>query len=90
MDDPRREGNCFHVLLYIIMIVLCGYLADCEGFEEVYDYACDKHEPLSEFLKLPCGISSHDTLDRAFRLIDPHQLSHFVPMGTADRGFTNQ
>lgn len=56
------------------MIVFCGYLADCEGFEEVHDYACDKKELLKEFLELPCGIPSHDTLNRVFRLIDPKQL----------------
>ena len=56
------------------MIVLCGYLADCEGFEEIYDYACDKQEVLSEFLELPCGIPSHDTLNRVFRRLDPTQL----------------
>ena len=74
LDDPRRDGSCYHVLSDIVMIVLCGYLADCEGFEEVHDYAVDKQELLKEFLELPCGIPSHDTLNRAFRLIDPDQL----------------
>lgn len=74
IDDPRQEGKCFHQLSDIIMIVLCGYLADCEGFEEVYDYACDKQDLLAEFLDLPCGIPSHDTLNRVFRRIDPRQL----------------
>lgn len=74
IDDPRQDGKCFHQLSDILMIVLCGYLADCEGFEEVYDYACDKHEVLREFLDLPCGIPSHDTLNRVFRRIDPTQL----------------
>ena len=67
VDDPRQSGKCYHELSDIIMIVFCGYLADCEGFEEVYDYACDKKELLSEFLELPCGIPSHDTLNRVFR-----------------------
>ncbi len=74
IDDPRKEGKCFHQLTYILMIVLCGYLADCEGFEEVYDYACDKQDVLREFLELPCGIPSHDTLNRVFRRLEPTQL----------------
>ena len=74
LDDPRRDGSCYHVLSDIVMIVLCGYLADCEGFEEVHDYAVDKYPLLKEFLELPCGIPSHDTLNRVFRLIDPDQL----------------
>lgn len=74
IDDPRQEGKCIHLLSDILMIVLCGYLADCEGFEEVHDYACDKHDVLGEFLELPCGIPSHDTLNRVFRRLDPRQL----------------
>ena len=74
IDDPRQDGKCFHQLSDILMIVLCGYLADCEGFEEIYDYACDKENLLREFLELPCGIPSHDTLNRVFRRLDPTQL----------------
>lgn len=74
IDDPRQEGKCFHQLSDILMIVLCGYLADCEGFEEVYDYACDKQDVLRGFLELPCGIPSHDTLNRVFRRLNPTQL----------------
>lgn len=74
LDDPRRDASCYHVLSDIVMIVLCGYLADCEDFEEIHDYALDKHQLLKEFLELPFGIPSHDTLNRVFRLIDSDQL----------------
>ena len=78
LDDPRQDGKCYHVLSDIVLIVLCGYLADCEGFVEVYDYACDKQETLKEFLELPCGIPSHDTLGRVFCLLDPLQLESLL------------
>ncbi len=78
IDDPRQEGKCFHQLSDIIMIVLCGYLSDCEGFEDVYDYACDKEAMLGEFLDLPCGIPSHDTLNRVFRRLNPTQLENLL------------
>lgn len=74
LDDPRRDGSGYHVLSDIVMIVLCGYLSDCEEFEEVHDYAVDKQELLKELLELPSGIPSEDTLNPAFRLIDPDQL----------------
>jgi hypothetical protein len=74
--DPRQDGKCYHVLSDIVLIVLCEYLADCEGFVEVYAY--DKQETLKEFLELPCGIPSHDTLGRVFCLLDPLQLESLL------------
>jgi hypothetical protein len=44
------------------MIVLCAYLADGEEFVKVYDYPVDKHEVLAEFLALPAGIPTRDTI----------------------------
>jgi hypothetical protein len=49
LDDPRQDGKCFDLLSDILMIVLCGYLSDCEGFEEVHDCACGKEKVLREF-----------------------------------------
>ena len=78
LDDPRQEGKCYHILSDIVLIVLCGYLADCEGFVEVYDHACDKQDTLRAFLELPCGIPSHDTLNRVFWLLAPTQLEKLL------------
>ncbi|WP_025761427.1 ISAs1 family transposase [Dyadobacter tibetensis] len=74
VNDYREEGRCFHDLSDIIMLVLCGYLADCDTFEDIYDYACEKEAILSTFLSLPGGIPSHDTLNRVFRHICPTEL----------------
>jgi DDE_Tnp_1-associated len=78
IDDPRQDGKCFHQLSDILMIVLCGYLADCEEFEEIYDDACDRQHLLAQFLELPCGIPSHDTLNRVFRRLEPTQLERVL------------
>lgn len=72
--DYRESGRCLHELSDIIWLVLCGLLADCDTFEDIYDYACDKQAVLREFLSLPGGIPSHDTLNRVFRRLDPQQL----------------
>ena len=41
VTDYRVAGRCLHELSDIILLVLCGLLADCETFEDIYDYACD-------------------------------------------------
>lgn len=74
VTDYRESGRCLHELSDIIWLVLCGLLADCETFEDIYDYACDKEHILRQFLSLPAGIPSHDTLNRVFRHLDPTQL----------------
>lgn len=79
VNDYREESRCFHELSDIIMLVLCGYLTDCDTCEDIYDYACDKEEILSTFLSLRCGIPSHDTataaaMNRVLRHICPTEL----------------
>ena len=74
VTDYRVAGRCLHELRDILLLVLCGLLADCETFEDIYDYACDKEATLREFMDLPAGIPSHDTLNRVFRRLEPTEL----------------
>lgn len=74
VTDCRESGRCLHELSDILLLVLCGLLADCETFEEIYDYACDKQVTLREFMDLAAGIPSHDTLNRVFRRLAPLEL----------------
>lgn len=74
VTDFREEGRCLHELSDIILLVLCGLLADCDTFEEIYDYACDKETVLRRFLALPAGIPSSYTLQRVFRHLTPVEL----------------
>lgn len=74
VTDFRVEGRRLHELSDIIWLVLCGLLADCETFEEIYDYACDKQAVLAQFLSLPAGIPSPYTLQRVFAHLNPVEL----------------
>ena len=84
VTDYRVAGRCLHELSDILLLVLCGLLADCETFEDIYDYACDKEATLREFMDLPAGIPSHDTLNRVFRHLEPTELERCLSQwGTA-------
>ena len=72
--DYREAGRYLHELSDILLLVLCGLLADCETFEEICNYACDKEAVLREFMTLPTGIPSHSTLNRVFRHLNPVEL----------------
>lgn len=75
VDDYRVKGRCLHPLVDILMVILCGLLADCEDFEEIEDFGNDRINFLKTFLTLPNGIPSHDTMDRLMRHLDSTQLS---------------
>ncbi len=74
LPDFRVQGRCLHKLSDIVMLVLCGFIADCEDFEEVADFGNDKKEYLLTFLELADGIPSHDTMSRVFRHLDAGAL----------------
>lgn len=74
VTDFRKEGRCLHESSDIILLVLCGLLADCETFEEIYHHACDNEPVLCQLLALPAGIPSPHTLQRVFRHLNPVEL----------------
>lgn len=72
LKDPRRDHpSKHHKLIDIIVITLCAILAKSETWQEIADYAEEKHAFLKQFLELPNGIPSHDTINRTFSLIAP-------------------
>jgi predicted transposase YbfD/YdcC len=72
LPDPRRNQHLvLHKVIDIIVIAVCATLAQQDTWEEIADYAEMKAEFLKQFLELPNGIPSHDTISRVFSLIDP-------------------
>ena len=85
LEDPRRDHpNTLHKLIDIIVITLCAILAKSETWEEIADHAEEKIDfflltrqhltgcsRFKQFLELPNGIPSHDTINRTFSLISP-------------------
>lgn len=72
LKDPRRETkNKLHKLSDILMIVLCAVLSGIEDWVGMEEFAEEKEAWLREFLELPNGIPSHDTLSDVLGRIDP-------------------
>jgi predicted transposase YbfD/YdcC len=72
LPDPRRKQHLtLHKLIDIVVIAVCATLAQQDTWEESADYAEMKVDFLKQFLELPNGIPSHDTLSRVFSLLDP-------------------
>ena len=76
LKDFRVVGRCSHQLSDILILVLCGFLADCSDFSEIEDYGNDEIDFLRSDLglNLEHGIPSEDTINRVFRHLDPQEL----------------
>lgn len=72
--DPRIERTKRHQLLDIVTIALCAVISGAETWVEVEQWGQSKVDWLSDWLVLPHGIPSHDTLGRVFSRIDPAQF----------------
>ena len=72
LPDPRLDHpNKLHKLLDIVVIVVWATLANQETWIDIAEYAREKEPMLRQHLELANGIPSHDTLSRAFSLIQP-------------------
>jgi predicted transposase YbfD/YdcC len=74
VDDPRVERTKLHRLLDIIGIALCAVLGGASSWDDIALFGETHREWFASWLALPHGIPSHDTFNRVFAAIDPHQF----------------
>ena len=71
LTDPRIDRTKEHKLIDILTIAICGMLCGADNWVAMEQYGNSKKEWLKQFLELPHGIPSHDTIARVFARIDP-------------------
>lgn len=74
LEDTRRAASCQHNFIDILVIAVCAIIANADTWEDMQEFGVEKEEWLRTFLKLPHGISSHDTFYRTFCLLDPDKF----------------
>jgi len=74
LKDPRRKHRRRHQLLDLIVIALCGVIANCNSWLDIETFARKRQDWLSRFLELPNGVPCHDTFERVFARLDPVAL----------------
>ncbi len=74
LTNPRVERTKRHKLLDIVGLSLCGVLCGADGWTAIEEYGHAKEEWLRQYLELPNGIPSHDTIGRVFARISPTQF----------------
>ncbi len=71
LKDPRVVGRSQHLLADIIVLAICGVIANCDDWEDIVLFAQQRLTWFKRFLKLPGGVPSHDTFARVFARLDP-------------------
>lgn len=73
-NDERYQPNVKHKLEDIVLITFFGVLAKCNEWTEIESFAKKKEKWLKQYLELPNGIPSHDTIQRVISIINPETL----------------
>ena len=69
--DPRIQGRTRHLLTDIIVMAICGVIANCDSWRDIALFAQKRESWFKRFLKLPNGIPAHDTFERVFNQLNP-------------------
>ena len=74
LQDPRVEGRTKHRLIDLLVMALCGIIANCDDWPDIALFAQQRESWFRRFLALPGGIPSHDTFERVFAALKPRAL----------------
>jgi predicted transposase YbfD/YdcC len=72
--DPRVVGRTKHLLIDLLVMALCGIVANCDDWPDIALFAQQRESWFRRFLRLPGGIPSHDTFERVFAALNPRAL----------------
>lgn len=76
IEDPRIHRTRRYELQSLLAVALCATVAGADNWVEVAEFGEQHHDWFARFVPLPCGMASHDTFARVFRLLDAGQLEH--------------
>jgi predicted transposase YbfD/YdcC len=71
LKDPRVVKRSRHLLVDIIVLAICGVIADCDDWSEIVLFAQKRLAWFRRFLRLPYAVPSQDTFERVFNKLDP-------------------
>ena len=75
ISDPRDVRRIHHQMSDIIGLSILGTISGCEGYEDIEEFGKTRETWLRQYLGLPGGIPSHDTIERLFESMNPREFS---------------
>lgn len=77
VTDIRQEKKVLHKMMDIIMLVFFATLGNADDWVEMEVFGREHEEFLRNYLELPNGIPSHDTIQRVFAIVPSEFLENF-------------
>ncbi len=77
VTDSRQEKKVRHKMMDIIMLVFFATIANADDWVEIEVFGKEHEDFLRNYLELPYGIPSHDTIQRVFAIVPPAFLENF-------------
>jgi len=74
LHDPRVAGRTKHLLIDLLVMALCGVIANCDDWPDISLFAEQRGSWFRRFLRLPGGIPSHDTFEPVLAALNPRAL----------------
>ncbi len=74
LSDPRVNRRRLHLLIDIVVISVCAVIAHADTWADIFLWGDSNEAWLRQFLELPNGIPSRDTLRRTVSRLDPDQF----------------
>lgn len=77
VTDLRQQKKVLHKMMDIILLVFFAMLANADDWVEMEVFGKEHEKFLRNYLKLPNGIPSHDTIQRVFAMVPSEFLENF-------------
>src|SRR5438105_13635110 len=72
--DPRVVGRTKHLLVDLLVMALCGIIANCDDWPDIALFAQQRESWFRRFLPFPGGIRAHAPSGRGFAALNPRAL----------------
>jgi predicted transposase YbfD/YdcC len=74
VSDPRVQGRSYHPLKSVLFLVVSAVISGADGPAEIEDFGKEREDWLEQFVDLPYGVPSHDTIGRILAIIKPAEF----------------
>ena len=75
LEDIRQPWKVRHQLEELLLVALCGVIADCDDWEDISLFGKERLEFFRQYLPFEHGIASDDTFRRVFSRLNPEAFS---------------